>query len=161
MLGCDTSTADDLTQETFLRVLGKADFVHLSPAASAVYLRRTAHNLLVSMLRRNRREQLRGSFQGLDDLWNRWAGADLVGDESLDALRQCVKLLTERAQLALRLRYVEEASRISIGAALGISDHGARNLMQRAKTQLRDCLQQRLQTTHAKNQKAEPLDGDR
>jgi RNA polymerase sigma-70 factor (ECF subfamily) len=56
-------------------------------------------------------------------------------------------VLTERAQLALRMRFAEDASRVEIGQALGISDHGARNLMQRAKQQLRQCVEEKLQQT--------------
>ncbi|MEM0926231.1 MAG: sigma-70 family RNA polymerase sigma factor, partial [Planctomycetota bacterium] len=48
MLGCDEATADDLTQETFLRVLRRTDFVQHNENATAGYLRRTAYNLLVS-----------------------------------------------------------------------------------------------------------------
>ena len=55
MLGCDSSTADDLTQETFLRVLRRDNFVQHSDAATSSYLRRTAYNLLVSMHRKQRK----------------------------------------------------------------------------------------------------------
>lgn len=144
MLGCDAATADDLTQETFLKVLGRDDFVHHNDAATAAYLRRTAHNLMVSMVRRHRRMHLTGEVDSLDDVWNRWAGSDLSGDESVEALKQCLGELTERARLALRLRYTEQTRRASIGETLGITDHGARNLMQRAKRQLRICVEKRL-----------------
>ena len=141
MLGCDSATADDLTQETFLKVLGRKDFVHHSEAATSVYLRRTAHNLMVSMVRRDRRMHVTETVETLDADWVRWAGADLAGDEAIDQLRKCLQQLTERARLALRLRYADQASRVAIGEALGISDHGARNLLQRAKQQLRTCME--------------------
>lgn len=80
----------------------------------------------------------------LDESWQRWAGKDLTGDEAVDALKACLELLTERAKEALRLRFVENLPRVQIGEALDISDHGARNLMQRAKAQLRDCVSERL-----------------
>jgi RNA polymerase sigma-70 factor (ECF subfamily) len=81
----------------------------------------------------------------LDEIWNRWAGKDLTGDVAVDALRSCLDGLTDRARLALRMRFAENASRVEIGDALGISDHGARNLMQRAKQQLRQCVEEKLQ----------------
>lgn len=145
MLGCDASTADDLTQETFVKVLGRENFVQVSDAATAVYLRRTAHNLMVSMVRRSGKVQLTDSIDSLDEIWNRWAGSDLVGDEAIDALKSCFAKLTERAQHALRLRYGDDSSRAAIGDALGITEHGARNLMQRAKQQLRECVEKQLQ----------------
>ncbi|WP_236622065.1 RNA polymerase sigma factor [Novipirellula maiorica] len=148
MLGCDSSTADDLTQETFLRVLRQGNFTQHNDAATAGYLRRTAYNLLVSRHRKHGRVQTVAEPAVLDEIWNRWAGKDLTGDIAIDALRNCMELLTDRAQSALQMRFRDDISRVEIGAALGISDHGARNLMQRAKQQLRDCVEEKL---HAKN----------
>jgi RNA polymerase sigma-70 factor (ECF subfamily) len=144
-LGCDSATADDLTQETFLKVLRRTDFVQHSDAATASYLRRTAHNLMISLLRRSGKVRSTDSVEILDESWARWAGADLTGDEAVDALRECLRRLTRRAQLALRLRYADDASRTAIGEALGITEHGARNLMQRAKQQLRQCVEAKIQ----------------
>ena len=83
----------------------------------------------------------------LDEIWNRWAGKDLTGDVAVEALRHCLTKLTERAQLALQMRFATQSSRVEIGDALGISDHGARNLMQRAKHQLRTCVEEQLLQT--------------
>ena len=60
MLGCDESLADDLTQETLLKVLGRDSFTQLSDTATAAYLRRTAHNLLVSFHRKGGRANAKG-----------------------------------------------------------------------------------------------------
>ncbi len=79
-----------------------------------------------------------------ESAWVRWAGYD-NGDAAVDALADCFARLTERAQLALRLRFAEDASRGRIANALGISEHGAKNLMQRAKAQLRECVRQKMQ----------------
>ena len=145
MLGCDTSTADDLTQETFLRVLRREAFVQHSDAATASYLRRTAYNLLISLHRKQGRVQTVVEQGMLDEVWDRWAGKDLSGDLAIDALRNCFSNLTERAQRALQMRFADEVSRVEIGKALDITDHGARNLMQRAKQQLRECVKEKLQ----------------
>ena len=147
MLGCDTSTADDLTQETFLRVLRHKGFVQHSEAATSSYLRRTAHNLLVSLHRKQGRIQTVGEPAILDQVWDRWAGKDLTGDFAIEALKDCFSTLTERAQTALRMRFADQSSRVDIGKALNISDHGARNLMQRAKQQLRQCMQERIRSS--------------
>jgi RNA polymerase sigma-70 factor (ECF subfamily) len=144
MLGCDASTADDLTQDTFLRVLRREDFVQHSDAATSSYLRRTAYNLLVSLHRKQGRMHSLAEPNLLDEVWDRWAGKDLTGDLAVDALRQCFSTLTERAQKALKMRFASNASRAEIGEALNITDHGARNLMQRAKQQLRQCVEERL-----------------
>ncbi|MCO8122913.1 sigma-70 family RNA polymerase sigma factor [Stieleria sp. TO1_6] len=145
MLGCDDATADDLTQETFLRVLRRNDFVQHNDSATAGYLRRTAYNLLVSRHRKLGRVQTIAEPELLDETWDRWAGKDLTGNAAVEALQHCFEKLTERAQLALRMRFDSSASRVEIGEALGITDHGARNLMQRAKQQLRSCVEEKLQ----------------
>lgn len=144
MLGCDASLADDLTQEAFVKVLARDDFTQHSDIATAAYLRRTAHNLLVSMHRKGGRKKTNFTSDPLDEVWDRWAGRDVTGDVAIDALRECMQALTERAQMALRMRFSDESSRSSIAEALDITEHGARNLMQRAKQQLKDCVQQKL-----------------
>jgi len=144
MLGCDESTADDLTQETFLRVLRRDEFVQHNDSATSSYLRRTAYNLLISRHRKLGRMKTVAEPAVLDEIWNRWAGKDLAGDVAIEALRVCLRKLTQRARLALKMRFADDASRIEIGKALGITDHGARNLMQRAKQQLRLCVEEKL-----------------
>lgn len=147
MLGCDDSTADDLTQETFLRVLRRDKFVQHSDAATSSYLRRTAYNLLVSDHRKHKRVQTIAESSVMDEVWDRWAGKDVGGDRVIEVLRECFGQLTERAQKALKMRFATEASRVEIADELNISDHGARNLMQRAKGQLRDCVEAKMNTT--------------
>ncbi|MEZ6138027.1 MAG: sigma-70 family RNA polymerase sigma factor [Pirellulaceae bacterium] len=142
-LGADVALADDLTQDTFLEVIRKP-FEQYSDAASASYLRRVAHNLFISRRRREGRMLVTEHAEQFESTWMRWAGFD-AGNAALDALVECFSRLTDRAQFALRLRFAEESSRQGIAEALGISEHGAKNLMQRAKMQLRDCVEQRLQ----------------
>ena len=119
MLGCDEATADDLTQETFLRVLRRKNFVQHNDSATSSYLRRTAYNLLVSRHRKMGRVKTVAEPAILDEIWNRWAGKDLSGDAAVEALRLCLEKLTDRAQTALKMRFGEEASRVEIGEALG------------------------------------------
>lgn len=145
MLGCDDSKADDLTQETFLRVLKRDTFVQHNEAATAGYLRRTAYNLLVSDHRKHKRVSTVPDAASIDEIWNRWAGKDVTGNRAVDALKDCFSSLTERAQTALTMRYTSEATRIQIAEALEISDHGARNLMQRAKAKLKACVEGKMQ----------------
>jgi RNA polymerase sigma-70 factor (ECF subfamily) len=41
------------------------------------------------------------------------------------------------------MRFSENATREQIALSLGITEHGAKNLMQRAKLQLRQCLEEK------------------
>lgn len=142
VLGCEASLAEDLTQETFVAAMEGA-FRHYDPAATAAFLRKTAANLYVSTLRRAGRVLPHGDVERLDREWTRWAGHD-GGDDLLDALRDCLPGLTDRAQTALQMRFRDQASRDEIAQALSLSENGAKNLMQRAKAQLRDCIRGKL-----------------
>jgi RNA polymerase sigma-70 factor, ECF subfamily len=141
-LGCDPAEADDLTQETFLAVL-QHSFVDYGPAATAGYLRRVAYNQLVSVRRRSGRVMAVEDIEQFDQAWEDWAGND-EGEAQLEALRECLQQLTDRARMALDMRFHDRASRSEIAAVLGITEHGAKNLMQRAKQQLRVCIEQKL-----------------
>lgn len=142
-LGADTALADDLTQDTFLEIL-RRPLKQFSDAATASYLRRVAHNLFITKRRREGRMTVTEHADKFEASWMRWSGFD-AGDTALDALNECFARLTERAQLALKLRYRENSTREEIAGQLSISEHGAKNLMQRAKNQLKDCVAKKLQ----------------
>ncbi len=141
-LGADAATADDLTQDTFLEIM-RRPLQQFSDAATASYLRRVAHNFFISRVRREGRMTVTEHAEQFEAAWMRWAGFD-SGNRAMDALSECLQRLTERAQLALRLRYAKEATREEIADALEISPHGAKNLLQRAKLQLKECVQQKI-----------------
>jgi RNA polymerase sigma-70 factor (ECF subfamily) len=141
-LGCDAAEADDLTQETFLAVLQRP-FNHYNSAATAAYLRRVAYNRFISARRRSGRVVLMEQIEQIDGSWTRLASDD-QGEALLDALRGCLDHLTERARWALEMRFRDGLSRQQIAAALGLTEHGAKNLMQRAKKQLRICIEGKL-----------------
>jgi RNA polymerase sigma-70 factor (ECF subfamily) len=155
-IGCDPAQADDLTQETFLAVFQKP-FHDFNTSATAAYLRKVAYNLFITQHRRSGRVIAMENLEELDQSWDRWAGED-NGEEMLAALKACFEQLTDRARLALEMRFREKASRESIATALGIGEHGAKNLMQRAKHQLRECIETKLGETGSKNPTAKDSD---
>ncbi|HTN74046.1 MAG TPA: sigma-70 family RNA polymerase sigma factor [Pirellulaceae bacterium] len=141
-LGCDPTLAEDLTQDTFLAVLQKP-FQDYNPSATSAYLRRVAFNLYISHQRRAGKVTTVENIEELEVQFAALAGAD-DGEAALDALRICLEELGERARWALEMRFREDLSRTSIAEALEISEHGAKNLMQRAKQQLRSCIEGKL-----------------
>ncbi|HJT34469.1 MAG TPA: sigma-70 family RNA polymerase sigma factor [Pirellulales bacterium] len=151
VLGCRAAEAEDLTQETFLAVLQKP-FQDYQRAATAAYLRQVARNLLISSRRRSARgaeiqkeivERETAELNAAEAAWLRWSGHD-DGQERLAALRRCLETLTARARQALELRFGQQASRAAIAAALGMSEDGAKNVLQRAKEHLRTCIEQEI-----------------
>lgn len=139
VIGCEATLADDITQETFLK-LYNSEFEQLSDAATASYLRKIAFNLYISYQRRAGRTVLVDDISALDTTWQRWAGSD-NGDGVIEKLNECMEFLADRAREALQLRFREQQSRKEIAQSLDITEHGARNLMQRAKAQLKDCVE--------------------
>jgi RNA polymerase sigma-70 factor, ECF subfamily len=146
-LGCEAALAEDLTQDTFLAVL-KRPFQDVNHAATSAYLRKTALNMLISHERRSGRVRAVKDIELLDQTWTRWAGND-DGEAVLDYLRDCAQRLTKRARLALEMRFRDDHSREEIAQALNITEHGAKNLMQRAKQQLRECVENKLSIANA------------
>ncbi len=141
-LGCDVAEADDLTQDTFLAVLQRP-FKKYSAAATAAYLRRVAYNRFISARRRSGRVVLVEQIEEIDRAWGRLVSDD-QGEALLEALKGCLEDLTQRARMALEMRFRDRSSRLEIAAALEITEHGAKNLMQRAKKQLRNCIEGKL-----------------
>ncbi|WP_254511914.1 RNA polymerase sigma factor [Anatilimnocola floriformis] len=141
-LGCDAAQAEDLTQETFLAALQRP-FQDINPAATSAYLRKIAFNFYISYRRRAGKVTAVENVEELDRTWSHWAGED-DGEGLLDLLRDCLKGLTERARQSLEMRFRDQSSRQDIATALDISPDGAKNLMQRAKQQLRDCIESKI-----------------
>ncbi len=141
-MGCDATLAEDLTQDTFLKVIQKPFEVY-DPAATAAYLRRIARNLYISHQRRAGKVITVENIQQFETVWMEWV-RDPNGEGFLDALATCYEMLTERAQQALKLRFRDHMARGKIAEKLDITEHGAKNLMQRAKKQLRDCVDRKV-----------------
>ena len=144
-LGCQPARADDLTQETFLAFLQRP-FEQLSPQATAAYLRRIAYHRFVSDCRRTGRHIPTRELREIDHLWSIWT-RDGDSNDLLDDLHDCLQALSDRARRALELRFAEQASRRDIARALELSEHGARNLMQRAKQKLKECIERKRSPT--------------
>ena len=138
-MGATPSEADDLTQDTFVAVLQKG-FEHYGNSATKAYLRRCARNFFISLKRRQGREVVSEDLELFDRTWEQWSKND-NGEDALSALKDCFEQLTERARQALSLRFRDKQTRAFIAEELAISEHGAKNLMQRAKKQLKTCIE--------------------
>lgn len=140
LIGCEPALADDLTQDTFLTVL-QEPFDDYAPAASAAYLRTIARRKFAQHCERNRLKF--GDLDAADTVWAEVAPDD-SGEAQLEALDRCLEKLPPRTRKALELRFAGEASREEIAREIGLSEDGAKNLIQRAKDALRECIERRL-----------------
>lgn len=137
VLGADHANADDLVQETILYV-AQHPFERRSPGETAMYLRATAKSLFIKFAQRSKR------VVAVDLATIEVEYAQAVGDDSdsaVEALKRCVAELPERERLVLDLRYTRNASREEMGAALNLSDGGVKNLLERVKQRLKECME--------------------
>lgn len=137
VLGAQHAEADDFVQETLLRVMQKP-FEQRSRGETAMYLRSVAKSLYLKHAQRHRRV-LPVDVQTIEQDYAAELGED--PDERVAALHRCIAGLSERERRILHMRYAEDASREQMGAALGLSDGGVKNLLERLKQRLKECVE--------------------
>lgn len=136
VLGAQHAEADDFTQETFLQVL-KRPFEQRTPGETAMYLRAIARTAYLKHAQRMKRV-IPVDVLTIEQDWAEAVGED--GEERVAVLRRCIAELPERERQALNLRYVQNASREQMAGALGLSDGGVKNLLERVKARLKECV---------------------
>jgi RNA polymerase sigma-70 factor (ECF subfamily) len=140
--------ADDLTQETFLR-LWRAAPRYRAQGRFAAWLFRIAGNLARQEMRRRRlRALLLGETQtSMEDVLDSLPApaafdpeSPLRAEEIRRALATALAKLPARQRLAVLLRFYEEMSTAEIAAALGTSPRAAESLLARGTRRLRQLL---------------------
>lgn len=142
-LGCEASLADDLTQDAFMTLLEKP-FEFRGHLATAAYLRTVARNKYISHCRQGGRVVDLDEVETVSEDWNKLV-RDEDAEETIWALRSCFDALTERSQMALSLRYRENASREEIAGRLDMTADGVKTLLRRSRAKLRECLERKVQ----------------
>lgn len=149
MLG-HVDDAEDVTQETFLRLWQKAPQWRPGTTGVGAWLNRVAVNLCLDRLRRRR-------FTSGEEVPERPDDAQLA-DELIDSYRSraavahCLMALPERHRAAIVLTYYEEISNIMAADILDMKLKAFESLLYRARQALRDGL--------VKAGTLGPLDGD-
>ncbi len=133
MLG-EAAEAEDVTQETMLRLWKIAPDWQADRAALGTWLYRVASNLCIDRLRR-RREL--GS-DAVPEIADEAPGAvrRLEAGERAAALEAALAALPERQRLAIVLRHLEERSNPEIAAILETSVEAVESLLARARRDL-------------------------
>ncbi|MCR9246882.1 MAG: sigma-70 family RNA polymerase sigma factor [bacterium] len=140
-LGCSVAEADDLTQDTFVAVFGRA-LHRFGKAGAAGYLRRVARNSFLKL--RQADQATRTVSPAVAEAAFDWFCRRDDGERVVEALRRCVARLDPAARRALTQRYADDAPRSQIARDLGMSEHGVKSLLQRSYARLRACIQRRL-----------------
>ncbi len=132
----DTSEADDIAQETFIRVWRAIDRFDADRARLETWVARIATNLCLDRLRK-RREVTLGD--DTPDRADPSAGADtlLAAGGSAERVRQAVTRLPDRQRLALELCSFQDRTNIEAAEILGVSVEAVESLLARARRTLK------------------------
>lgn len=145
-LGADEALAQDMAQETFVAAIN-AGFADTDQPGTRAYLRTTARNFYFMWLRKHKHEVALPGDDTLESAWHDNEGSDF-GETYIKALQNCLDKLTERARLALKMRYGDNASREQISFATGLDSEGAKTLLRRSKEKLRECIARQIGQDH-------------
>lgn len=129
----DPAEAEDVAQETMLRLWRMAPDWRSGEAALATWLYRVASNLCLDRLRR-RRETGDEAPETADEAPS--ALETLARADRAAALRAALDGLPERQRLAIVLRHLEERSNPEIAAILGVSVEAVESLLARGRREL-------------------------
>ena len=132
------SEAEDVAQETFLKLWNGADGVTVSSAGLGPWLRRVAANLAIDVLRKGKRLDV------TDEVPEQEAPADQLDElEAADRagrVEEALARLPERQRIAIGLFHFEELSQREVADAMAISEDALESLLARARRRLRDLL---------------------
>jgi RNA polymerase sigma-70 factor (ECF subfamily) len=127
----DDAEAEDVAQETLLRLWRNAAGLELGEGGVRPWLRRVAANLCIDRVRAQR------NTSPTDELPEEAEPASqmtrLVERELGKRVDAALKALPERQRLALTLFHYEGMSQIEVGNAMGISDEAVESLLARAR----------------------------
>lgn len=130
----DRSTADDLVQETLVRVLAAAD--RIEPGMLEPYAIVTARNVVASLWREQDRHR-RNEHRMVDLLAPESPDADLLAREEQSAVAQALARLSDRERATLLAHEVSGQDTRSLAAELGSTAGAVAAQLNRARARLR------------------------
>lgn len=134
----DDAEAEDVAQETLLRLWRSGDELELGPYGLKPWLRRVVSNLCIDKMRSGRRlsvvEEVPDQAEPADQL------ANLEAQEASKRVDGALKALPDRQRMALTLFHYEGLSQIDVGRIMGVSDEAVESLLARARRSLKTAL---------------------
>jgi RNA polymerase sigma-70 factor, ECF subfamily len=136
----DDAEAEDVAQETLLRLWRNAAGLELGPNGVRPWLRRVASNLCIDRVRARRNTTL---VDAVPEQSEPAGQLRHVAERELGTrVDAALKALPERQRLALTLFHYEGMSQIEVGEAMGISDEAVESLLARARRTLKVSLKE-------------------
>ena len=146
-LGAEPDCVDDIAQETFVVAWQRMDAFQ-PDRDFGKWLRGIARNILRNESRKQSRrrrilsERVTGLLSQGDDSADReepWASPGLV-----QALRDCVGELPDRARSVLSDRYGKEMNSAELAARFGVRHDAMRQFLVRVRMQLKSCVEKKM-----------------
>ena len=137
-LGCDTSSAEEIAQETFVQILQEPPELR-TRGETAAYLRNRARFLLLNTWRR---EERLARTARMAEAERTWALTARDGDlsEYRAALDHCLERLGSRESALLKAHYWEKLAVEESARRLGMKAAGVKTALLRIKSDLRECI---------------------
>ena len=135
----DNAEAEDVAQETFLRLWRAGTSLEIGASGVRPWLRRVVSNLCIDRVRGRQKLSVVEELPEVPE-----APKQLVALEERDMQRRvdaCLKALPERQRLALTLFHYEGMSQSEVAAVMDISEEAVESLLGRARRQLKGQLQ--------------------
>jgi RNA polymerase sigma-70 factor (ECF subfamily) len=139
----DDAEAEDVAQETMLRLWRNAARLELGEGGVRPWLRRVAANLCIDRVRASRNTSLGDELP--EEVEPASQMKELAERELGRRVDAALKALPERQRLALTLFHYEGMSQIEVGATMGISDEAVESLLARARRALKGALKEEWQ----------------
>jgi len=131
----DDAEAEDVTQETMLRMWRIAPDWRSGEAALGTWLHRVASNLCIDRLRKRRETSGGGEAPETADA-SPGALEGIAARDRAAALDAALAELPERQRLAVVLRHIEERSNPEVAKIMGVSVEAVESLLGRGKRAL-------------------------
>jgi RNA polymerase sigma-70 factor (ECF subfamily) len=136
----DDAEAEDVAQETLLRLWRNAAGLELGPHGVRPWLRRVVSNLCIDRVRARRNTTVVETVP--EEIAPATQMRQLAERELGQRVDAALKALPERQRLALTLFHYEGMSQIEVGDVMGISDEAVESLLARARRTLKSALKE-------------------
>lgn len=131
----DDAEAEDVAQETMLRLWRQASGLEIGASGVGGWLRRVASNSSIDRIRAGRRTEVTDEVP--EQVEEAGQLTDLTSAELGVRVEAALKALPERQRQALVLFHFEGLSQIEVGRTLGVSDEAVESLLARARRALK------------------------